>query len=155
MSLERSLTAAQGYLELGMPAEALRELEQLPLEFSARAEILQLRLVILMRAREWSAALETCEELRIRYPERSVGYIHGAFCLHELRRTDEARAMLLEGPESLRRDPTFHYNMACYEATLGESERAMQYLRVSFSLDPAFVRIARNDPDLASIHDRL
>jgi tetratricopeptide (TPR) repeat protein len=151
MSLERALTTAQGYLELGMPSEALRELDQLPPELASSAEILQLRLLILMRMHEWKAGLEISEKLRKNYPTLNAGYIHGAYCLHELKRTEEARDLLKQGPETLQLDPTYHYNMACYEATLGNLDPALNYLRSSFAMDPGFREIAMHDPDLASL----
>lgn len=148
MSLERNLTAAQGYLELDMPAEALEELDQLPQEFQSHNEILQLRLVILMRLRKWEDALLVCGELQTSFPQLTTGYIHAAFCLHELGRTLEAKKMLLSGPNVLMREPTYHYNLGCYEAVLGNLENARQYLEASFSMDPNFREIAKRDPDL-------
>lgn len=155
MSIERSLTAAQGYLELGMPGEALSELESLPVELLAHAEILQLKLVVLMQLRSWDAGREVCEMLRERFPQLTVGYIHGAFCLHELGRTPEARELLLAGPPALLREATYHYNLACYEAVLGNPEEALQYLRTSFAMDQNFRIIAHRDPDLQSIASRF
>jgi len=151
MSFERSLTAAQGYLELGMPVEALAELDTLPSEVANHAEILQLRLVILMQMRDWVRALEHCAALRKHFPDRSVGYIHGAFCLHELGRTSEAKTLLLSGPGSLLREATYHYNLGCYEAVLGNHEEALQYLKASFAMDQNFCTIAKRDPDLKGI----
>lgn len=155
MSLERSLTAAQGYLELGMPAEALAELESLPADFVRYAEILQLKLVILMQLGSWQEALVACEELRERFPKLTIGFVHGAFCLHELGRTEEAKQLLISGPPALLREAIYHYNLGCYEAVLGNYEEAMQYLRTSFAIDHNYRVIAKNDPDLQSIADKL
>jgi tetratricopeptide (TPR) repeat protein len=151
MSYERNLSAAQGYLELEMPAEALQELDALPAEISAHPEILQLRLIVLMRLQDWARGLELCAELRERFPQLTVGYIHGAFCLHELGRTAEAKALLLSGPAALLREATYHYNLGCYEAVLGNIEEAQQYLRASFAMDHNFRAIARRDPDLQGL----
>ena len=121
MSIERILLAAQGYLELEMPAEALAELDSLGPKDQDREEILQLRLFILMRGRQWPLALGICERLRRIFPGSSTGYIHGAFCLHELGRTSEAKEILLSGPPNLAREATYYYNLGCYDAVLGLS----------------------------------
>ena len=148
MSVERNLTAAQGYLELDMPEEALEELNQLPSDLHSHNEILQLRLVVLMRLKNWTEALALCEQLQARFPQLTTGFIHAAFCLHELGKTGEARQVLLGGPSALLREPTYHYNLGCYEAVLGNHDAAVEYLRASFSMDPHFRDIAKRDPDL-------
>jgi tetratricopeptide (TPR) repeat protein len=151
VNVERHLTAAQGYLELDMPAEALDELKVLPQELLQRWEIQQLLLVVLMRLRNWSEALSVCQFMRQHFPEQTVGFIHGAFCLHELGQTSEARDLLLSGPPSLLREPTYHYNLGCYAAVMGQPEEALQHLRTSFAMDKSFIEIARRDPDLKNL----
>jgi predicted Zn-dependent protease len=152
---ERALLAAQGYLELGMAEEALAELSSLPQVESIDPDIIELRLHVLMQAKRWPDALAAAEELLLARPSAVQGYIHGAFALHELRRTAEARDLLLKGPEELRKDPTFHYNIGCYEAVLGNRDAALQSLRRSFALDSTYRDFARRDPDLALIREDL
>ena len=43
-----------------------------------------MRLFIVMRAKRWEEALSICARLRATNPECVTGYIHGAFCLHEM-----------------------------------------------------------------------
>ena len=153
MPLERSLIAAQGYMELEMPEEALVELDELPAEEQEREEVLQMRLFILLRGRIWEPALEVCAQLRETFPEGSTGYIHGAFCLHELGRTAEAKELLLSGPPSLASEATYFYNLGCYDAVLGNLEEASKHLRTSFQMDDKVRTIAKYDPDLKSVSD--
>ena len=155
MSLERTLLATQGYIELEMPSEALGELDSLGAKDQGREEVLQLRLFVLMRGRMWSQALDVCDKLRRLFPEGSTGYIHGAFCLHELGRTSEARDLLLGGPPCLVREATYHYNLACYHAVLGDPGEALSSLRTSFEMDGKFRELAKYDPDLKSVSASL
>lgn len=155
MGIERTLLAAQGYIELEMPEEAIRELDELPSDEQMRTEVLQVRLFIVMRARKWENALGICELLRTVEPGESTGYIHGAFCLHELGKTREAKEMLLAGPASLLRDATYYYNMGCYDAVLGNIEDAQHALEISFQMDGKFREIAKFDPDLKGVADLL
>ncbi|MFZ4717228.1 MAG: tetratricopeptide repeat protein [Chthoniobacterales bacterium] len=152
---ERAILAAQGYLELGMAEEALAELSSVPASESTDPDVVELRLHILMQATRWSEALATAEELLRLDPVAVPAYIHGAFALHELGRTREARDFLQKGPEALRKDPTFHYNIGCYEAVLGNRDAALQSLRESFALDGTYRNFARRDPDLALVHEEL
>ncbi len=155
MSLERSLLAAQGYIELEMPDEALRELDSLSQEDQDREDSLQMRLFVFMRTKQWDDALKVCARLRRLYPECTTGYIHGAFCLHETDRTLEAKQLLLTGPTSLLREPTYHYNLGCYDAVLGNLEEAIRHLEASFEMDKKFREIAKYDPDLKPVHGLL
>lgn len=148
---DRTLLAAQGYSELSMFDEALAELDSLPDGANRHATVIELRTVILMQAKRWSPALVTSRELCQREPEKSSGFIHAAFCLHELGNTVGARDMLLTGPSILHSEPTFHYNLACYECALGNFDLARMHLDKSFQLDKKFRDFARTDPDLAAL----
>jgi hypothetical protein len=116
--------------------------------------VLELRLVILMQARRWSHALKASRDLCQIEPEKNIGYIHAAFCLHELGNTIEARDTLLGGPTTLHAEPTYHYNLACYECRLGNFDLAQAHLDRSFQLDKKFREFARNDPDLEPLRTR-
>jgi tetratricopeptide (TPR) repeat protein len=153
--LQHYLNAAQGYFELGMTDEALAELGRVPEAERAHADVEQLRVYILMRARRWDEALAACTSLRESHPELSLGFIHGAFCLHELGRTAEAMQMLLAGPASLLREPVYFYNLGCYHAVLGNPEEAQNCLQMSFNMDDKFREIARYDPDLEGVIGKI
>lgn len=155
MGPERALLAAQGYLDLDMPNDALAELDRLSPGDLDREDVLQMRLFVLMRMRSWPAALEVCEKMRRLFPESSSGFIHGAFCLHELGRTAEAKKLLIGGPPILAKDPTFFYNLGCYDAVLGNLEEAVAAIRTSFEMDDKFRDIAKYDPDLKSVNGFL
>ena len=152
---ERAILAAQGYLELGMAAEALAEIAALPAIEIRDPDIIELRLHILMQATRWADALSTAEELIRLNADAIPAYIHGAFALHELGRTEEARNLLLKGPSELRKDPTFHYNIGCYEAVLGNREAALNSIQASFALDETYRDFARRDPDLTLVREAL
>lgn len=145
---ERTLLAAQGYFELEMHTDALKELDTLPFPDQLRAEVLELRVLVLMKACRWKEALLASEKLCAVAPEASIGYIHAAFCLHELGRTREAKDVLLEGPSCIVNEATYHYNLACYECVLGNIETARAYFDTSVSMDKNLRDYAKEDPDL-------
>ena len=152
---ERALLAAQGYLELGMVEEALAELSSFSGHSGQDPDIVELRLHILIQGEQWTDALLSAEELLRITPDAVPAFIHGAFALHEMGRTTEARDLLLKGPPVLRNDATFHYNIGCYEAVLGNKEAALQSLRQSFALDDTYRDFAKGDPDLKMLHEEL
>ena len=152
---ERALLADQGYLELGMVEEALAELIAVQSPMISDPDLIEMRLHILMQGGRWSDALASAEELLRLNSSVLSAYIHGAFALHELGRTTEARDLLLRGPQVLRKDPTFHYNIGCYEAVLGNNDSAMRSLKKSFALDETYRDFAKQDPDLEAIRAEL
>ena len=158
---ERSLLAAQGYLELGMVEEALAELVDVPTSAISDPDtapdpyIIELRLHILMKGERWSDALSSAKELLLLDSAALPAYIHGAFALHELGRTTEARDLLLRGPEVLGMDPTYHYNIGYYEAVLGNIESAKRSLEKCFALDETYRDFAKQDSDLETIRSEL
>ena len=152
---ERSIIAAQGYLELGMFSEVWRELHSLPSEMLGRAEVLEILALSLMGESRWEEALAVAHRLREERPLEPGGFIHEAYCLHELGRTREALDLLVNGPASLRQRPVYFYNAGCYRARLGDLEGAMQMLKLSFQMDSGLRKSAKRDPDLVELKDRL
>ncbi len=153
--IARRIAAAQGYSELGMQEEAIAEIDTIPGEYSERPDILEARLLILMHARRWKEALATSRKLCKAKPEAAAGFIHAAFCLHELGRTQDAKTLLVSGPPSLLKEPTYHYNLACYETKLGNFPEAHAHLEASFAMDRKFREFAKGDADLDPIRHLL
>lgn len=134
-----------------MFGDSLAELNALPEDAQQHPMVVEMRLVVLMQWKRWEEALTTSRELCRVHPEGNSGYIHAAFCLHEMQRTAEARDILLEGPETLHTDPTYHYNLACYECILGNVNLAQAHLDRCVQLDKKFKNYAKTDPDLEGL----
>jgi len=147
------ILAAQGYYELEMHKEALAELDRLPLSEQILPEVLEMRVLILMKDHHWKEALDASEKLCAMVPEEPSGFIHAAYCLHEMGKTRQAKELLLEGPAALATDPTYHYNLACYECALGNIETARAYLKASVSMDQELREFAQSDPDLKALRE--
>lgn len=152
MKEERHITAALGYLELGMFEEAVEELHCLPAERLGHPGILQLESTIQIRGEQYEQALEISTHLCQVSPDNPMPWLDRAFCLHELKRTEEAKACLLNGPECLKQEATYYYNLGCYEAQLGSLDRARHYLEQAVRMDANFLITSKTDPDLAPLY---
>jgi tetratricopeptide (TPR) repeat protein len=152
---ERTILAAEGYLELRMFSDVWRELHSLPAEHLGSVEVLKIFLHSLMGEKRWEDALTVARRLRDESPEEAEGFIHEAFCLHELGRTREALDLLFGGPGSLQESALFYYNVGCYHARLGEFEEAVRMLEKSFEMDASLKKTARHDPDLTGLKEML
>ena len=59
--------------------------------------------------------------------------------------------VLQAAPEWLRRTGILHYNLACYEARLGDLTTARQCINAAIQLNAAMKKNARVDPDLQAL----
>ena len=152
---QRRILAAQGYHELGLWCEAWRELDGLSDAEQHRPDVLEMRILILINERKWREGLALSKQLAEAAPQEEGGWVHWAFCLHELGRTNEAIETLMAAPQSLREKAIFHYNFACYSCALGQIEAAREALHRSIALDKRYRDFARSDRDLEPLHEEF
>ncbi len=152
---DRKIIAAQGYVELGLFDEARAELGSLPESMFRRSDVLEVAVLCFMGERRWEEALENATSLCQIEPEEPGGFIHAAYCLHEMGRTQEAADLLIGGPSTLHAKAVFFYNLGCYRARLGDAEGAVEMLKQAFAKDESLRREARRDPDLNSLRKKL
>lgn len=145
------LRVASGWLELGMPDDALEELGTLRGEAGERRKVLELKLAAQMTKELWDEASQTACQLCGKAVDEPGYFLNAAFCLHEAGDTEEARKWLLRGPKSLHEMAVFHYNMACYLWVLGERERANNHLAKAIEMDDSFLETAKADKDFAGM----
>lgn len=144
------LMAAQGWLELGNHLEASAELEEIAPLLRGHPSVLDLRWQIYADARRWEAAVEIASTLVQQLPDNAGFWIHRSFALHELKRTREARDLLLPAVTRFPAEEAIRYNLACYECQLGNLPESKRWLDETFALnDSKQVKLdALNDPDL-------
>jgi predicted Zn-dependent protease len=147
---QRSPEAAQGWFELGNHLEANEEPQNITAKNRAHPAILEVRWQIYAKAKKWEGALDIASALAQMVPEEPLGWVHRSFCLHELKRTEEARDNLLRVVDKFPDDPIMRYNLACYECQLGRREQAKRWLKKAFKLGDAkkMKLTALADPDL-------
>lgn len=151
------LRAAEGWLELGNAREATEELNRISTAGHEHPGVLEVRWSIHAHAKEWDACLEIAGSLIERFPQRSSGWIHRSYALHEMKRTQEARACLLPAAAQFPKHAIIAYNLACYACQLGDLEEARRWLRDAMSrgTKAEIRRMAREDPDLAPLREEI
>ncbi len=147
-NIARKILPAEGYYELNLFDEAWDALDQLADETQQEPVVVELRAMIRMGEERWDEALELAETLCETSPEHHTAFIHAAYCLHELGKTEEARNKLQDGPPALQKDPLYFYNLACYETQLGQTDAARNWLKRACKLDRSLEKQARSDSDL-------
>lgn len=147
------LSAAQGWTELGNPAEAQAELDQLSVPLRGHPDVLRVQIDIFAETKQWEACANTAALLLRLTPDDASLHVRRAFALHELRRTQEAHDTLALVANRFPKEWVIPYNLACYCAQLGRLAEAFLHLTDSLRRNPAAVReAAADDPDLLPLH---
>src|SRR5437773_11176426 len=89
------LSAAEGWLGLGNHLEANGELERITHQLRAHPDVLKVRWHIYAKAYHWQTAVDIASAIIRLAPQDAEGWLHRSFALHELKRTTEARDLLL------------------------------------------------------------
>jgi tetratricopeptide (TPR) repeat protein len=151
------VSAAQGWLDLGCPAEAGQELAKVVPSLQQHPDVLEVQWGILAATKDWPACLETATALVKIAPRRPLGWIHRSYALHELKRTSEATELLLPAVSLFPGHWLVRYNLACYACQLGKSAEAWNWLQNAFELgeEKEIRSMALEDPDLQELRDRI
>ena len=128
------LTAAEGWLELGNWREANEELESITPKMRAHPHVLEIRYGICAKAGKWEMAAEVARGISVMLPDESWGWVHLAYSLHELKRTQEAWNALLPVADKFPENPTIRYNLACYACQLGNLKESMWWLEKAIDM---------------------
>jgi uncharacterized protein HemY len=133
-SLQRQLSAAEGWLELGDLVSAHDELEEIAPRLRAHPQVLVMRCRIYGQARRWESALIIAERLVALCPQEPQGWIQRSICLHALKQTQAAFDTLLCFTHKC--DPSWNvaYDLARYATQLGQIRSAEQWLQRAIQL---------------------
>jgi tetratricopeptide (TPR) repeat protein len=153
------LSAAAGWLELGLPAEAEAELGNISAGQRSHPDVLEVRWVLFAQTKRWAAALEIARDLLQRAPNRSSGWLHNAYSLRRVAEggLKQAWDALLPAFEKFPTEPTIPYNLSCYACQMQQIEEARNWLfRALLIGDKEKIkRMALDDPDLKPLWDEI
>jgi hypothetical protein len=150
--IRRVVDAVEGYLFLGMPDEALGEIEGLPARLQDNCTLLRNRVRVLLHLHRWQEAQRFAALGASIHPREDEFTVQRAFALHMLRRNHEAARVLHDAPEWLRRTGFLEYNLACYEVRFGDLDAARECIKAACGMNEAFLRSIATDPDLAPLN---
>jgi len=148
---QRALNAADGYLYFNMLDEALGEIGTIPEPEQKDAAVMLARIRLLLHKRDWDSAEELSASGVGLHPDEGEFTVQRAFALHQMAREEKAREVLQSAPDWIRRTGILHYNLACYEARLGDITVAKQCIDAAIQINAGIKKSARMDPDLQSL----
>lgn len=150
---KRWLVEAEGYLELGLLADARQRAESV-----ARSKQLPGPSALLLGnilREEGELALAAVQYRKVLRVERGhIGATVGlGWCLKRLDKLDAAiktyvNALIWHPEEGL-----LHFNLACYKSLAGDAEGALEALARALQLEPEFRELARDEEDFAPVRE--
>ena len=144
----RAIHSARGYLELRMAQDARRELETLSAHERTDPGTILFRIRILLYEEKWQLAENMARNAYALHPDDHEFIVQRIFALYQLGHTKDARKLLRLTPRWLHNSGLLHYNLACYEALIGDVATARECAKAAFALNPALSCRAKRDPDL-------
>jgi predicted Zn-dependent protease len=149
--MQRALHAADGYLFLGLNAEALKELDTIHRSEQEDPAVMLARIRVLLHMRDWKSAEALSGRGASMHPGEGEFTVQRAFALHQMKSAADAIEALLAAPEWIRRTGILHYNLACYEARLGDLATARKCIDTAIQINANIKKNARLDPDLQAL----
>jgi Flp pilus assembly protein TadD len=150
---QRRISFAQGYLALGMVAEAAAELEHLSAIDAERPEALAVRLAVLHEQEKWTEVRDLSRELVRRSPAQAALWVSWAYATRRADSLEAAEKILREAAEQHPVEPTIQFNLGCYACLRGDLAAARAHVDRAIALDPKFADLAKTDPDLGPLRE--
>jgi len=149
------LQAAEGWVELGRPAEAVLELEAIYPEERELPPVLEMFWHVYAHWKKWQPAYEVANRLVDQFPELPAGWIDRSFALRRIKGggLQAAYDALLPALQRFPFEPVIPYNLACYCAQREQVTAAREWLEQAMVIGDrkALLKMANQDPDLESL----
>lgn len=151
--------AAQGWLELGNPAEAEAELESISPAQRDHPVVLELRWEISARQAKWDLAKDVARAIVAQIPHEASGWLHLSYATRRATggSVEAAWEVLLPVGNKFPKVPLVPYNLACYACQLGKPKVAWKWLQKAFETgDHAQLKLmAMHDSDLEPLREKI
>jgi tetratricopeptide (TPR) repeat protein len=145
---QRQLTAAEGFLELGMFLAADAALDDIAPEFRHIPQVLTLRELIYEGMERWDLAQQIAKGLM----DADPGSPRRAICLARVTRHAQSLEAAIEVLQAAIARRTWnnqlYYDLACYTCLKGDMVEALAYLEQAIKLDPGLRLVSLEDKDL-------
>ncbi len=149
--IRRRLSAAEGYLELGLPEKTLEILRERPDWATMRFEANFLAgeaLRLLGRHREALKPLEVAAGLK---PGDASVAIALGWCYKRTHRLAQAIDVLERATRAGSPEPLLHYNLACYWSLAGTLAKALEELTLALKLEPSLRDLISDETDFDNL----
>jgi Flp pilus assembly protein TadD len=149
--LQRILREAEGYLELGMPKQALALLDRIEHPGTYKGHLLYLKGEALRALEHYQDAVPVLVDAVDLAPSNIHAWMALGWCYKRTGRLDEAIQSLERAHEVEPSEPLIEYNLACYYSLKGAKQQALEYLSRAINNNPALRDMIGREPDFDPI----
>ncbi|TWT96725.1 TPR repeat-containing protein YrrB [Botrimarina colliarenosi] len=153
LQLEGASREAEGYLELGMSAQALGSLQRRGKLVHADAHACYLMGEAFRELDRHSEAVIPLRRSVELDPTPTEAWLALGWCYKRSGRLDEAIWSLEQAIRRTPGDALLNYNLACYYSLAGRNLDALRRLKRAFDLDASFRSMVTGEPDFAPLRD--
>lgn len=151
--MERQLSAAEGYLELDMPDQALRELAAIAEPAAATFRWQLLRGEALRARQDHRDALE-CFRRAADLRANDLGALLGmAWCYKRIGQVDQSIEVMRKAYQVHPEVPVVMYNLACYYSLAHDKDQALSWLGRALRMDHKFCKLIPDETDFDPLRD--
>ena len=149
----RLMQAAEGYLELDLPAEALKSLYTVEKSFRGQFAWQFLAGLALQNLKRYAEALEFLEHARELKTDAVPVYVSLGICYKRVDKLNAAIQAMHQADEVCRKsdDDDHHalvmYNLSCYYALAHRKDEMLHWLAKSFTKDSSYRKLVDAESD--------
>jgi tetratricopeptide (TPR) repeat protein len=147
----RKLVEAEGYLQLGMPKEALEALEAVTPVTDFEFEYYLLKGLALRDLERFGDALVPLEKAAQRKGDDVTLCLTLGWCLKRTDQLPRAIAALHRAQQSHPDEALLQYNLACYYSLAGERASAVDWLKRALALSPEMRELIPEETDFDAL----
>lgn len=143
----RRLEAARGFLALGMPESALKELRRIVDRDLCLFDHSLLKAEAYRDLEQYENAVPLFEAALEHAPHHLQTFLGLAWCYKRIDRLTKAIETLERAKRWHPDEPIVIYNLACYFSLLGDKPKAIECLGRSLRMEPELVTLIPDEPD--------
>jgi len=144
---QKYVQSALGYHELGLHEDSLAELDQVNALEQKTTGLILFRAQILNALGEYPRSVEHLRQYAANCADSQEYPILLAYATRRAHSLEEAKRILEDSLTRFSKEPLIHYNLACYQAQLGQFAESITLLESAIDLDPQYRSLAQKDPD--------
>jgi tetratricopeptide (TPR) repeat protein len=144
---------AEGYLELGLPAQALAALARLSVDEMQDARALYLRGEALRSLERYDEAIDWLGQAADLVPDDIHIWLALGWCQKRVGRMDAAIGALENALSADPGEAIIYYNLACYWSLVHNKPHALAYLANAFEIDSNYRDLVHEEPDFEPLRN--
>jgi tetratricopeptide (TPR) repeat protein len=149
------LTAAQGFLALGMLLEGNNTLDDIDPFCRHLSQVLAVRVKVSQALERWELMQAVAKRMVEYDPDDSGWWVLWAQVTSKAESIEAGKLILVNALERHPLDAGVHFNLACYECRLENMDDAKYHLKRCFELDPSWRAMALGDERLEALWEAL